>query len=208
MPLQTKMFRISLLAKNGTLLTEKTLRMPSFERLRSSSFSLHKLHNQFKRCVGKILGSNTYTIADNDELIKELIMGSKNGLCISDKDITNFIEINNAHKKTTVFFEKHWKYRFMIANLPLFYLDYRVSQCYIPELLAFSLLLHIPTFYCLPMDEGQNLTEVARARRVLQRKINTEKIMQSWSPITMNKRDKSVYATNANHQSNNKSHEE
>ena len=91
----------------------------------STILSIHDLHNRWKTALGNFLGVNTYTIGDNYKLIKEIKVWKENKTSnIEEKEIIAFIEKNNVHKITTVFFENHWKYVLFLVNLPIIYLYY------------------------------------------------------------------------------------
>ena len=181
------MLRLSIFSRNGSLLREKYIRLPTFPKFAKSSsdahtFSLHGLNNIWKLVLGKVLGANTYTIEDNHLLIKEVAEWKKNQPSnISDTLVKMFIGQSAAHKNTTVFFENHWKYRFVLANLPILYLDH-CAYTHDEFLVLPCKFLHILTVGTLPFGEGgKNLEEVAHSRKLLQNELDVEKFTVSLS---------------------------
>lgn len=174
------MLKLCLTAKSGKSLIDKTFLIPTL----SAPYlcNLHALHNNFKSNIGKILGSPTHTIEENDIFIKELIEWKNNDDHVVfnfDKKIKSFIEANGNHQKTTVFFEKHWKYRFVLINLPLICYDYHLYHLTYPDEIALIIMViaHLCSLASLPFGEGKSLTEVASLRKELKSEMDTYKII-------------------------------
>jgi len=153
--------------------------------------NVHTIHNNFKSGIGKFLGIPTYTIADNESFIKELVEWKNSDREIEkkyEKSITEFIEMNNVHQKTTVFFEKHWKYRMCTIGLPLLYVDYKYmnSGTYFKysswsDIIGFGIVcMNLCSLVALPIPETQTLTYVAMTKRTLKNVMESNKIINQY----------------------------
>ena len=195
------MFRL-IFSKNGNFLIEKSIKRFSPSKsiycVNLHMQIMHDLHNIWKTLLGTMLGSHTYTIKDNYYLIGELIEYKKMGklTIISDNDIITFIKMNIAgyYKGTTVFFENHWKYRFVLANFSILYLDYFAHIHGTSFLLG--ICLHLITLIILPWCSKGSvvLEDMAYIRKKLQNELNIEKI-NNFSSKKNNDKNIGIFAT-------------
>lgn len=183
------MIKFCLSSKSGKVITDKSLYLPSLPSMpsfsiQSQTYNLHQFHNTVKISIGKILGVPTHTIEENDQLISELIKWKNSDPQINQnlgKKIQRFVEANNNHLKTTVFFENHWKYRFALINLSLLYIDYKYvlsAENYIVDILIGGMVvIHLFTLFAIPFGDGMSLSEVSKQRKTLKNEIDAYKIL-------------------------------
>lgn len=181
------MLRFSLFSKTGNLITEKSINVP-FHSTNSQCLSVHSTYNNFKRSLGRIWGHPTYTVADNDILIKELIEWKNSNPVIAaehGKAITEFVKTNGMVRNTTVFFEKHWMYKGLLWNLPMLYVDY-TNYVYCEDLmvvLMIGAMLHMLVTLPVLFDKT---VDIANARKNMKNTMDTNKIMNQNTKTSIN----------------------
>lgn len=182
------MIRISFLNRFGIVGRERTLKVPFYSKLESNNCNLHTFHNSFKQTLGQILGTKTNTVESNTPFIQELLHW-KDEYSISTKNVDSierFVKINHRFKPTTVFFENHWKYRTIMTQVPLLYLNYRLAAADL-EVLTVMMWIHLCILGTLPLGEGNSLVDLADLRKTLNIAMKTDKtINQPKQPMQTN----------------------
>lgn len=190
------MIKISVFSKSGNLLKEKTLKTPIIFSIKPNLLcnekktipNIHDLHNCFKKYIGKIFGVSTYTIADNDILVKELLEWENNSNANRRDDIITFWEMNNLEKKTTVLFNDHSIYICFLSCLQMSWFYY---QCYVGNLFFPIVVIgHIGllSFYYHIVP---NTMKISQSRYYLRSKMNNDKLLkQMYNDIKKNSEKK------------------
>lgn len=145
--------------------------------------SFHSVHDSIKRKLGDIWGVKTYSIADNNKFIDRLKSWRESATSLSkdhEKDIVKFIEANFVHKETTVFFDKHWRYRMMVWNLPLFMIDILYMNEYT---FSFLMYAHLLTILASPCGFDKTLVNLESLRRKLASQMEVDRALGNFKVV-------------------------
>lgn len=129
---------------------------------------MHDFNNKVKVKIGNFFGISIHTIADNDKLIEEILSIKKsNSYFAREYNIEEFIKANTHLKKTTVFFNNHWVYRFgSLTAILWFFGDPLISVLPLFDLNSIIIfVVHIGSAYVsMPKYENSSLCAISKYR--------------------------------------------
>lgn len=152
----------------GNQFTRKYIYAYATSTSKPNKYSLHILHNKFKRFLGDKFGENMYTINDNDKFIEKYVLWkserSKEGIQVDD-NIGRFIMVNDAYKKDTVFFENHWKYKVIIYTVQFSCVYYIVFTMFSTKAFILVTTIYLVGLARLVFGKGNTLVALAHLRQ-------------------------------------------